>query len=86
MNFIGVDVHKEKLTVASIDEKLNIEFIDNMVPDVLLNYLSNREVLIDLYKSSPSNVTFEFSIDDFKSSISLTPSEPPYITFRINLT
>ena len=41
MRFIGVDVHKEKLTVASIDERLSIEFIDNMIPDGLLNYLKN---------------------------------------------
>jgi predicted nuclease with RNAse H fold len=46
VNFIGVDVHKEKLTVANIDKNLNIELIDNMDTQELIEYVKNRENLI----------------------------------------
>jgi predicted nuclease with RNAse H fold len=46
VNFIGVDVHKERLTVANIDENLKIEFIDNMNTHELVDYVKGREVLI----------------------------------------
>ncbi|MBX4268453.1 DUF429 domain-containing protein [Clostridium estertheticum] len=63
MNFIGVDVHKEKLTVASIDEKLNIEFIDNMIPDGLLNYLKNKEVSV-IAVDAPYKLNYGFMNND----------------------
>jgi predicted nuclease with RNAse H fold len=46
VNFIGVDVHKEKLTVANIDKNLNIELIDNINTQKLIEYVKNRENLI----------------------------------------
>ena len=46
MNFIGIDVHKEKLTVASIDENLNIEFIRNIAANDLVDYLKNNETSV----------------------------------------
>lgn len=46
MNFIGVDVHKEKLTVANIDKNLNIEFIDNINTRELIEYVKSRENVI----------------------------------------
>lgn len=46
MNFIGIDVHKERLTVANIDENLNIEFIEDMNTHELIGYIKGREVLI----------------------------------------
>lgn len=46
MNFIGVDVHKDILTVANINEKLDIEFIRNIDTEEFINYLKNRKILI----------------------------------------
>jgi len=38
VKFIGVDLHKEKLTVESIDENLDIEFISSMVTNDLVHF------------------------------------------------
>ena len=46
MNFIGVDVHKGKLTVANIDKNLNIELIGNMNTQELIEYVKIRKNLI----------------------------------------
>jgi len=46
VNFIGIDVHKEKLTVASLDENLNIEFIKNIVANDFVDFLKDNEASV----------------------------------------
>jgi len=53
VNFIGIDVHKEKLTVASIDENLNIEFIRNIAAnDFKEVYKRLKKLVIPIVTSS----------------------------------
>lgn len=59
MDFIGVDVHKERLTVANIDENLNIEFIDNMNTYELIGYVKSRENLI-IAVDAPYKLNYAF--------------------------
>lgn len=42
MNFIGVDVHQNKLTVACINEELNDFMISDMTSDELINFIKDQ--------------------------------------------
>lgn len=46
MNFIGIDVHKNMITVASIDELLNVQFVQNMSIQECISYISVNEVKV----------------------------------------
>ena len=63
MKFIGVDVHKERLTVASIDENLNIEFISNMVTNDLVHFLKDKEVYV-IAVDAPYKLNYGFMNND----------------------